>query len=267
MMGGRGGAVGEGQIFRWRGEGCATASRAGLGKAAAGLPQSMVAAPRRGAARLGAGGEELELSFDLIDLGASAISHPMDGLSPDGDAFEGARDWPHAPPHRLGESGVYFVTARTRQARQLFDTPERRDWFQDLLFTLLRESGWTLEAWAVLSNHYHLVAHSPAEGAAGLGPAVQRLRSQATKRLNVEDGTPGRTRLWQNYRETQLTYQRSYLARLNYVHQNPRHHGLVPVASLWPWCSAAAFEAAVTPAWARTVASFSFDQIAREDGD
>jgi hypothetical protein len=24
------------------------------------------------------------------------------------------------------------------------------------------------------------------------------------------------------------------------VHQNPRHHGLVPQASQWPWCSAAA---------------------------
>jgi len=191
----------------------------------------------------------------------------MDNLPTDADSQNGTRQWPHAPPHHLAESGTYFVTARTRESKHLLNTPERRDWFQDLLFTVLRESGWTLEAWAILSNHYHLVAHSPSGGAISLGPAIQRLHSQSTKRLNSEDATPGRSRLWQNFRETHLTYQHSYLARLNYVHQNPVHHRLVPVASQWPWCSASAFEAAVTPAWAKTVASFRYDQIARDDGE
>ncbi len=89
----------------------------------------------------------------------------------------------------------------------------------------------------------------------------------ATKRLNLEDGTPGRTRLWQNYRETHLTYPQSYLARLNYVHQNPRHHELVPLASQWKWCSAAAFKREATPAWVKTIAGFPFDEIAAEDGE
>jgi len=38
--------------------------------------------------------------------------------------------------------------------------------------------------------------------------------------VNRLDGRPGR-QVWFNFRETRLTYQRSYLARLNYVHQNP----------------------------------------------
>lgn len=190
----------------------------------------------------------------------------MDTLPSDEDSIKGTRDWPHAPPHRLEQAGVYFVTARTRDATHLFDTPERRDWLQELLLTGFEKTGWKLEAWAVLSNHYHVVAHSPSGSAETLGHLLQKLHSLSTKRLNQEDGTPGRTRLWQNYRETHLTYQRSYLARLNYVHQNPRHHGLVTLASQWPWCSAADFKATASPAWVQTIASFQFDKIAAEDG-
>jgi putative transposase len=139
-----------------------------------------------------------------------------------------------------------------------------------MLLGLLREAGWQLEAWAVLSNHYHFVGHSqPAgEGAAiSLGNLLQKLHSLSTKEANRREGKPGRSRLWQNYRETLITFQSSYLARLNYVHQNPVHHGLVTDARDWKWGSAARFEQSVTPAWAKTIRSFSFEKIAEEDGE
>lgn len=191
----------------------------------------------------------------------------LEELPSDESSLSGTRDWPHAPPHRLKDAGVYFVTARTRHQQHLLHTPERRDWFEQLLFSGFAERGWTLEAWAVLSNHYHVVVHSPLDGAATLRPLLQKLHSSCTRRLNSEDSTPGRMRLWQNYRETHLTWQRSYLARLNYVHQNPRHHGLVPLASDWKWCSAASFKRAATSAWVKTIASFKYDEIAAEDGE
>lgn len=191
-------------------------------------------------------------------------------LPDDAMSMHGTRDWPHAPPHRLKDAGVYFVTARAAAQRHLLHTPELRDWFTQTLASLAQRYGWTLEAWAVLSNHYHLVAHCPApgeEGATSLSPFLQHLHSATTRELNCRDAIPGRTRLWQNFRETHLTLQRGYLARLNYVHQNAVHHGLVPVASQWKWCSASAFKQAVTPAWLRTIASFKFDQIAVADGE
>jgi putative transposase len=114
---------------------------------------------------------------------------------PSDDECLGARDWPHSPPHRLSEAGVYFVTTRIRHQVPLFHTPERRDWFLELLFSVFREKNWRLEAWAVLSNHYHVVAHSPAGDATSLGPLLQKLHSLSTKQLNAEDGRPGRARL------------------------------------------------------------------------
>ena len=188
-------------------------------------------------------------------------------LPSDDDARNGSRDWPHAPPHRLADAGVYFVTARCAQQRHLLGTPERRDWFLLTLFALSEKYGWRLEAWAVLSNHYHLVAESPADGAESLGKFARHLHGTATHELNRLDRTPGRTRLWHNYRETHLTLPRGYFARLNYVHNNAAHHRLVAHGAQWKWCSAAAFESTVTPAWAKTVYSFKFDQIATADGE
>jgi putative transposase len=96
---------------------------------------------------------------------------------------------------------------------------------------------------------------------------IRKLHSLTTRALNRRENRPGRLRLWQNFRETCLTHQRSYLARLHYVHQNAAHHKLVATGSDYPWCSADAFEKAVTPAWVKTIASFRYDEIAAKDGD
>ena len=65
------------------------------------------------------------------------------------------------PPHRLGAAGVYFLTARTSGRKPLLESDGMKDWFQEQLLAVAAEFGWRLEAWAVLSNHYHFVGHSP----------------------------------------------------------------------------------------------------------
>jgi putative transposase len=52
-----------------------------------------------------------------------------------------------------------------------------------------------------------------------------------------------------------------YLARLNYVHQNPVRHGLVPVANQYPWCSAAWFERTASEAMVKSIYLFKIDQV------
>ena len=185
-------------------------------------------------------------------------------LPSDLDCHAGARDWPHAPPHHLAEAGVYFVTARCRDRFSHFDSDMRRDYLTERLHALTVHYGWTLEAWAVLSNHYHFVAQSPAK--ADLPKLLRHLHGDTARYVNLLDTKPGRS-IWQNYRETHLTLPRAYLARLNYVHQNAVHHGLVAVATEYRWCSAAAFEQAVSPAWAKTISRFRYEQIATEDGE
>jgi putative transposase len=138
------------------------------------------------------------------------------------------RDWPHAPVHRIGEHGTYLVTAGTLGKQHWFRGKDRLDLLQGKLVELARQYDWQLEAWAVFSNHYHFVAHSPAKPES-LQDFLRELHADTATSVNRLDEAAGR-QIWFNYWETQLTYERSYLARLNYVHQNPVKHGLVPVA-------------------------------------
>lgn len=133
--------------------------------------------------------------------------------------------WPHAPQHRLGEHGIYFVTAGTYLKTHHFRGPERLAVLHRGLLQVCADFGWRLEAWAVFSNHYHFVAESPAT-AESLPAMLSLLHEKTSKWVNKLDKATGR-KAWHNYRETLLTYERSYLARLNYTHRNAVKHGLV----------------------------------------
>jgi putative transposase len=52
---------------------------------------------------------------------------------------------------------------------------------------------------------------------------------------------------------------------LNYVHQNPVRHGLVPAANQYPWCSAAWFERTATPAMVKSIYRFKVDSVSVVD--
>lgn len=170
--------------------------------------------------------------------------------------------WPHAPLHQLSCQGTYFVSAGTYRKQHHFRGAARLTVLHRGLLTVARKFDWRLEAWAVFSNHYHFVAHSPAAvtGAESLSQMLGLLHEQTAKWLNKLDRMPGR-KVWHNFRETRLTYEKSYLARLNYTHQNAVKHRLVPVASLYPWCSAAWFERTATPTQIKTVHSFKTDHL------
>lgn len=78
--------------------------------------------------------------------------------------------------------------------------------------------------------------------------------------INKLDDTPGR-QVWFNFWDTHLTYERSYLARPNYLHQNAVRHGLVPVATQYPWCSAGWLERVASPAMVQAIYRFKIDRL------
>ena len=174
--------------------------------------------------------------------------------------------WPHAPTHRLSERGTYFVTASTYLKEHHFRSANRLAVLHRGLLTVAGDFGWQLEAWAVFSNHYHFVAHSPdlAADASSLSQMLGVLHTKTCGWVNRLDNTKGRT-VWHNFRDTRLTYQKSYLARLAYVHQNPVKHKLVPVANQYPWCSAGWFERTASAAVVKSLYRFKTDLVSVDD--
>jgi putative transposase len=169
------------------------------------------------------------------------------------------KDWPHAPVHRLDSAGIYIVTAATLHKELLFESAEKRTLLERELLTLAKKYDWQLEAWAVFANHYHFVGRSDAESG-NLRRFLKHLHANTARELNRADDKAGRT-VWFNFWDTKLTYERSYLARLNYVHQNPVRHGLAMVANQYPWCSAAWFERTAAAAMVKTIYAFKIDNL------
>lgn len=168
--------------------------------------------------------------------------------------------WPHAPPHWLFEPGIYCVTASTYHRQRMFDTPQALDTVTCLLIDSAKEFGWSMRAWAVLANHYHLVANSPMGTGESLRAWLTSFHRQAAVEVNRLAETPGR-RVWMNFRESRITHQTSYLARLRYVNENAVRHRLVPMAVLYRWCSAAWFQSNAPKSFVASVARFGIDRL------
>jgi len=168
--------------------------------------------------------------------------------------------WPHAPPHFLLESGTYMVTASTFRKELHFASRKRLRFLTELLLKTAESSGWRIEAWAVLANHYHWIGKSPQDGAQNLTKWASKVHRESAKFINELDGVPER-KVWHNFFDSNITYPQSYFARLHYVNQNPVHHGVVTDARIYPWCSAAWFETNASEAFQKTLQSFKIDRL------
>ena len=168
----------------------------------------------------------------------------------------------HCPSHLFVPNAAYIVTGATYRKELLFDSAAKRTFLLHSLFEEAQHWQWSLQAWAIMSNHYHFVAHAPSSGET-LKRMITSLHSKTAIWLNENDATPGR-KVWFQYWDTCLTFQQSYLARLNYVHNNPVKHRLAANAALYPWCSMTWFMQGADSTGATILAiSFGVDDDAR----
>ncbi len=149
-------------------------------------------------------------------------------------------EWNQGPLHLFVQKTLHVVTACTLHKQHIFTTPEKLRLSPATLFETARAHQGDLQAWALFSHHYHNIARSPAEGSS-LKHMIQRLHPQGARLVSEVENTPGR-RVWFQYWDTCLTFERSYYARLNYVHSNPVKHRLFRVAEEHQLCSARWFK-------------------------
>lgn len=173
--------------------------------------------------------------------------------------------WPHGPLHLFRPNALYMVTASTLYKQRIFDTAAKLTLLQNTLFEVMLAYGWELHAWALFVNHYHFITRAPEDGTS-LKRLIQRLHSQSARLVNKLDRTPGR-RVWFQYWDTCLTYERSYYARLNYVHNNAVKHGMVSAAEQYPFCSAGWFRVHASEELRKKVESFPYDRVNVPDLD
>ena|ERR1041385_803048 len=142
--------------------------------------------------------------------------------------------WSHAPFHFNATDGIYIVTCSTYLKRDFYRASADRDFFQSQLFAVAKMHHLILHAWCVLINHYHLILDAQKNT---LEQFFRHLHSTASIELNKRQDRPGR-KVWFQYRDTQITDEKSYFARLKYVQENAVHHRVVGNALNYRWCSA-----------------------------
>jgi putative transposase len=152
-----------------------------------------------------------------------------------------------------------MVTASTVGKQHIFRGDDRLQMLQAGLMEVAEIYKWSIQAWAIFSNHYHFIAKSPYD-ATTLKKLIQHLHSQTSRTVNRLDNM-SRRQVWFQYWDICLTFEKSYYARLNYVNNNPVKHGLVDNAIRYSFCSAAWFKDHTDTLLRRKIESVPYNQI------
>ena len=173
------------------------------------------------------------------------------------------KQYPHNPPHWFVPNAIYMVTGSTLYKQPFLDTDGKKANFCETLIERARILNWELQAWFVMSTHYHFIGISP-ENALTLKTLMQGVHSINAKFVNGIDRTP-RRRIWYNYWDTCIQTERSYYARLNYVILNPVKHRLVQNPEEYPFSSYKYFLENADPDFKKLVLSQSLEDLQIED--
>ncbi len=126
-------------------------------------------------------------------------------------------------PRVFVEGGIYHVYNRFASGENVFADPEAALEFIELLRFVKQRDGWTVFAWVLMSNHYHLAIRSRA---VPISQGFHYLQGTFSRRFNRSRGRTGA--LWQSRYQAKPVDEQRYLDRvILYIHLNPVSGGLV----------------------------------------
>ena len=136
---------------------------------------------------------------------------------------------------RLDITGLLqHVIVRGIERRDIFNDDHDRQLFVDRLFSLLSETGVRCYAWALLSNHFHLLLMPTFTS---LSYFMRRLLTGYAVSFNRRNKRSGH--LFQNRYKSIVCEEEPYLLELvRYIHLNPLRAGMVTSLEeldLYPW--------------------------------
>lgn len=140
-----------------------------------------------------------------------------------------------------------------------FRGSDKLDMLQNEIFAQLEQFQWEPHAWAIFSNHYHIIIQAR-QDEKSLRRMITALHSKTAISANKMDGAAGR-KVWYQYWDTALTNERSYLARMHYVMNNPEKHGVAKSALQYPYGSCQWFCKNAEKSLQRSVFAFPCDNI------
>lgn len=119
-------------------------------------------------------------------------------------------------PRVIVERGIYHVNNRFARGAELFSEPEEAVEFIEILRKARDRDGLRIDAWTLMSNHYHLAARSGPVPPSQTKGYVQARFGQGYIRRQGSSGPR-----WQSRYKTRIVENPAYFSRLiAYI----RHH-------------------------------------------
>lgn len=139
-----------------------------------------------------------------------------------------------ARPLRIEFPGaLYHVTSRGNERRSIFRSDLDRNAFLEFLASAVRRFHWSVTAWVLMDNHFHLVIQTPEPN---LSRGMQWLNGSYAGWFNDRHNRSGH--LFQGRFKAFLIEKESYFAEVTrYVVLNPVRAGMVQQPESYRWSS------------------------------
>lgn len=163
-----------------------------------------------------------------------------------------------ARPLRIEFAGaLYHITSRGDRQEEIYLDDTDRQTFLEILGDVCDRFNWSVHAYCLMSNHYHLLVETPD---ANLALGMRQLNGVYTQRTNRRHKRVGH--VFQGRYTAIIVQKESYLLELaRYIVLNPVRARMVRSAQNWPWSSYRATAGQVRgPGWLTTdwiLAAFS----------
>jgi len=139
-----------------------------------------------------------------------------------------------ARPLRIEFAGaLYHVTSRGNGREDIYLDDSDRELFMVVLGEACGLFNWTVHAWCLMGNHYHLLVETPDSN---LSRGMRYLNGVYTQRFNRTHSHVGH--LFQGRFKAILVEKEAHMLELaRYVVLNPVRAGMVESAEQWSWSS------------------------------
>jgi REP element-mobilizing transposase RayT/DNA-binding MarR family transcriptional regulator len=138
------------------------------------------------------------------------------------------------PLRRQVAGGIYHLFDRGNRRQRIVLDDEDRAHYLALLERVAAPRGWSVLAWCLMDNHYHLLVRTPA---ADLAAGMQHLNGEFASWFNRRHATVGH--LWHGRYGDRLVLDEAHLHwEMHYIARNPVKARMVAAAEDYAWSSA-----------------------------
>jgi putative transposase len=143
--------------------------------------------------------------------------------------------------------GTFFLTIISYGRRPIFTTDAGRRFLRSAMETVRKKREFSLFATVLLPEHWHLILQLPS-GDSAYSVRMKRIKEEFTKswldaglpeaRVTASEAKRGERGIWQlRFWEHTIEDESDLERSTDYIHWNPRKHGLVARVCDWPWSS------------------------------